>query len=390
MKVKLLFVVDGLGCGGAEKSLVSLLNAIDYSKCDVSLQMIKNTGVFMDYLPKEVVLLPEQEYISSANSIRALIRNPKNLLTRIRTAVSLRVCPSRLHPCQIFWRCAKHSFSRLSGEYDCAFAWGQGTPTHFVIDNVTAKKKYAVINADYVKLGLDRSFDLRYYRKYDKVLVVSNSLRENIVGFFPEISEKIVVLYDLINADMIRAMAQTNPYESIRGKAILVTVGRLVEEKGYDILIDSAIILKDKGIDFTWYIIGEGPKRKDIELWINRNGLCGKVILLGLIENPYGYMLYSDIYVQTSRYEGYCLTLAEARILNKPIVTTCFAAAYDQIQNGITGIIAEMHGESVAIAIQQLIDNEELRSKLSYSLSKEKKGNPEEMAKFIKLIEADV
>ena len=181
---------------------------------------------------------------------------------------------------------------------------------------------------------------------------------------------------------------ESNPYVNIRDRVIIVTVGRIVEQKGYDIAVEAARILRDSNIDFQWFFVGDGVSRNEIEKLISEYHLVDKIILTGAKDNPYVYMKNADIYVQTSRFEGYCLTLGEARILNKPIVSTNFDVVYNQLKNGENGLIVEMSGNAVAEGIQLLINNPSLCNSLVNSLTNEKKGNVEEIKKIFQLIEA--
>jgi glycosyltransferase involved in cell wall biosynthesis len=119
-----------------------------------------------------------------------------------------------------------------------------------------------------------------------------------------------------------------------------------------------------------WYCIGEGNKRHEYEELISKLGLVNDFILLGSNTNPYPYILESDIYVQTSRHEGYCLTLAEAICLKKPIVTTNFIGAFEQVTNGINGWIVKASEEEIYEKIKYLLDHPVERQTLINNLSK--------------------
>ncbi len=105
------------------------------------------------------------------------------------------------------------------------------------------------------------------------------------------------------------------------------------------------------------YIIGDGPNKNEYQNLINNLGLKDNCILLGAKKNPYPYMKNCDIYVQPSRHEGYCITLAEARCFDVPIVTTNFTGASEQVINEETGIITKIDSEEVYLAIKKLLDN---------------------------------
>ena len=150
--------------------------------------------------------------------------------------------------------------------------------------------------------------------------------------------------------------------------------------------LDACKILKEKGINFRWYALGKGPLKSDIEEYIKKHELEEYFVLLGVKANPDPYIKDADIYVQTSRFEGFGLAIAEARMLNTPVVTTEFDAVYNQIVQGKNGLVVDMNSKSIADGILKLINDTELRNSIIDYLKKEKKGNTEELEKFYKLI----
>lgn len=109
-------------------------------------------------------------------------------------------------------------------------------------------------------------------------------------------------------------------------------------------------------------------------------------ILLGVKSNPYPFIKNADIYVQTSKFEGFGLAIAEARLLNVPVVTTRFDAVYNQMVEGKNGLVVDMNGDAVYRGILKLINDHELRERIITYLKNEKKGNIEELEKFYQLI----
>lgn len=389
MKKKILFVINSLGVGGAEKSLISLLSAFNYDKYDVDLLLFRASGMFLELLPKQVNVLPELEFLHD-NAIAAQLRHPKYFFAHIRASAGLRANArkNRLHPAQCYWKYAGMAFNPLPGHYDVAIAWGQGNPTHYVAEKVNADKKIAFINADYEAVGHNKDFDIPFYQKYDYIASVSEKLANRLCHVFPDIEQKIRTIYDINNADLIAKMANiTNPFESDTSDIILVTVGRLVIPKGYDLAVQAAKMLKDLQVNFTWYFVGEGPERSKIEHMIDKYELEKQIVLAGAQNNPYVYTKNADIYVQTSKSEGYCLTLAEARILNKPVISTDFDAVHNQLKDGENGLIVEMKPEAIADAIIRMKNDDGLREHIISNLKKEKKGNIEEIEKLYQLIE---
>lgn len=390
MKKNILFVINSLGLGGAEKSLTSLLNVMDYSRYSVDLLMFNPGGMFMTLLPKEVNILPQLDFLKSNQSIKMQVLRPKYLLARITASIGLRCNKgkNKLHPAQCYWKYAGFAFDVLPGHYDAAIAWGQGNPTHYVAKKVQAARKIAIINVNYEGAGHKKSFDRCYYREYNYIATVSDDLCKMSKRVFPEFEDKMVPLYDINNGDMIAKMAEEeNPFTGEPAPVKIVTVGRLVEQKGYDLAVDVAEILKQQGICFKWFFVGEGPERTRIENRIARANLEEQVVLVGAKDNPYVYMKHADIYVQTSRFEGYCLTLGEARMLNTPVVSTNFDVVYNQLRDGENGLIVEMNPKAIADAIQRLWNDSELRNHIVEELKAEKKGNTEEIEKFYQLVE---
>lgn len=194
--------------------------------------------------------------------------------------------------------------------------------------------------------------------------------------------------YDINNAELIQKLAtESNPIHRKEDELIIVTVGRLAKQKGYDLAIEASKLLSNKGANFKWFFVGDGPERQTLEQKVEEYGLKEKVILVGAKRNPYVYMKNADIYVQTSRFEGYCLTLGEARILNTPVISTNFDVVYNQLRDEENGLIVEMDPAAIANAIVRLWNDMELREHIVSNLKKEKKGNPEEIEKLYQLIE---
>lgn len=388
MKKKILFVINSLGVGGAEKSLISLLSTFDYSQYEVDLLMFRSTGMFLKLLPAEVNVLPQPEFLKRS-SFKEQLNTPRYVITHIRTTIGLRKNAKHrvLHDAQCYWKYAGKAFDNLTKKYDVAIAWGQGNPTHYVAEKVCANKKIAFINVNYEMAGHNKAYDYPYYLKYQYIVAVSDELTKLVAEIFPEMKEKIRTIYDINNARLIYKMANfSNPFKNIDSKVIMVTAGRLVPQKGYDMAVEAARRLKENGFDFKWFFVGDGGERKKIESMISEYGLEKNVILVGATDNPYVYMKNADIYVQTSRFEGYCLTLGEARILNKPVISTNFDVVYNQLVDGENGLIVDMDPKAIARAIEQLSKDFVLQEHIIANLQKEKKGNIEEIEKLYALL----
>lgn len=392
---RLLFVIESLRLGGAEKSLVTLLNLIDYQKYKVDLLLFNQKGEFQVLLPKEVRVLSVPDYFLY-NSIpwkkmASKVKEPKKMITQLRYSLSLRLKKqNNTEKAVDFWKQTRKCFSTLSIKYDVAIAYAQGVPTFFVAEKVNAIKKIAWINVANIPTGKNLKFIKDMYRNFNYINFVSKSAQQRLQEIFCIPNSKIMIMRDIIDVKFIHKMSEiySNVESDMQGKGIkILTVGRLDYIKGYDLAIDAAKILKEFKVDFTWYVIGNGNIREELEEKIKCNNLENKFILLGGRSNPYPYFRRCDLYVQTSRVEGFGITLAEAKIFNKPIVTTNFSAVNEQFFNRKNGVIVDINAEKIADGILQMINNEELRNKCIENVKSEKKGNSEEIYKLYEVIE---
>lgn len=375
---KILFVINSLTIGGSEKSLVSLLNLIDYSKYDVDLMMFKSGKEFDKYIPDQVKVLEEPKYykyISGNKKIDISIRERiKYSICRYKTSIALRVNSKRrqsINSEQVLYKNHKNVMECINENYDIAIAYSQGMPTYFIIDNVKAKKKIAWINCDYATTIYDKEFDYNYYKEIDKIIVVSQTIKESIINLRPDYKNKLEVILDIVDPYLINKMSiEENEIKKSNDFINILTVGRLViHHKGYDLAIEAAKKLKDRGYNFKWYVIGEGPDRKEIENMISRNGLNNSFILLGKRDNPYPYMRSCDIYVQPSRKEGFGLTAIEAKILKKAMVCTNFNTAKELINDKVDGLIVNINSNDLCEGIVKYIEDNEFKNNICKNLN---------------------
>ena len=382
MKKRVLFMMDSLTCGGAEKSLVSLLPLLDYDKIDVTLMLVERGGLFECYVPKQVkvVTLPQ----------------PTGLRMKwasIRCSLQLRfnkIFGKKEHGAETIWKYIDNAFPALKDSYDYAFAYQQGFPTYYIANKVHAIKKYSWVNVDMMKAGYNVNFNAVVYDKYTNIIGVSDAVHIDLVnqGYVSDAS-KVITIYDILNPQLIRKMSQESGFDDNFKGIRLVTVGRMTPQKSYDLAVLAAEELRKRGYKFRWSFVGDGISRSLIEKMIAERNLEGYIELLGEQANPYPYMAACDVYVQTSSFEGFGLTVTEARILGKAEVCTNFPSAYNQITDGETGLICEMNPKAVADKIELLFTNVDLKAKLEGNVAKEVNKTAEtESAKVRALMEA--
>lgn len=394
-KKNIIFSIDSLHCAGAEKSLTTLLSLIDYSKYNVDLMMFGHGGMLEELVPKEVNILEPLKYTkftekSLKDSILYTLKKGtyKMLKSRIEFSFAIRNKQyTNTQKARILWKKISNVIECNPKKYDIAISYAQGLPTFYVAEKINAEKKFAWVNVSYRLEAEDKEFQSKYYDKYEKIIAVSHSAKDVFLETFPTYKDKVEIIYDINDFNLISKMANMeNGYNDDFDGIRLLTIGRLANQKGYDMALEACKILKDKGIKFKWYALGKGPLKDEIEKYIKENELQDYFKLLGVKSNPYPYIKDADIYVQTSRFEGFGLAIAEARMLNIPVVTTEFDAVYNQMVQGKNGLVVDMDSESIANGILKLINDEELRNSIVEYLKTEKKGNTEELEKFYELI----
>ncbi|MEH7309215.1 glycosyltransferase [Neobacillus drentensis] len=255
--------------------------------------------------------------------------------------------------------------------------------SYFILKKIKAKKKIQWIHFDVTKIGFNSQFAAKVYGHYDKVFVVSKEAKEKLVNMVPTIKDKTEVFSNIVSSKLIlNQLKKGKGFKDTFNGLRILTVGRLTIEKGQDLGIKVLARLIDEGYNVKWYCVGEGNLRGNYQKLVGKYNLQETFIFLGSDPNPYPYIDQCDIYVQPSRHEGYCISLAEARCLGKPIVTTEFTGAREQIKNGETGIIVGVNEDEIYNAVVNLINNYDLRMKFSNNLVKEKFDSSIEVKKL--------
>lgn len=387
IKKRLLFVIESLRAAGGEKSLITLLSSLDYNRVEVDLQLMSFSGEFIQYVPDNVRLLPSLTIMKERGNCN--LRSIREFCLRIIYSITIRFVKSNKAKARLYWTIFSRQINNNINYYDVAIGYGQCLPTFYVIDKVEAKLKLGWVNCIFHLNGYERKYQRQYYEKLDKIVLVSEESLNHFKGVYPEFIDKMYMMPDIINPKTIIEMSKSGQsyVDGFTGYRIL-TVARLNKnDKGYDITLEACRRLKQRGLLFRWYAIGRGEYETEILRFIQMHHLEETFILLGTTPNPYKFMLDADIYVQTSRHEGFGLSIAEARILNIPVVTTEFDAVYSQMHPNKNGIVVPQDPIAVADAIQLLISNKSLYDSIVAYQKQEKKGNLDIIEKFYRLID---
>ena len=371
MKKKLLFISGGMALGGIERSLLGLLNALDYDQYEVDLQLFSVGGELLPFLDKRCRVLPEIPACAAMTMpiAAALKTQPAIALKRAAAKIAAEKKYGSDDKATFallaeYWRRCVSSMPKIKTKYDTvvSFMW----PHDFAANNTTADKKIAWIHTDYTKASMDFKRDEKTWARFDRIAGVSEGVCQTFASVYPNLAEKLTVVENILPESLVRAQAdEFIPPEFDQTKKKILSVGRVCAAKGFELAAQSAKIMRDSGVDFKWYIIGFGPDEALLKAEIERLAVGDVFVFLGKRANPYPYMKHCDIYAQPSRYEGKSVTVREAQMLARPVLITAYETAASQVEDGVDGVICPQGAENVAAALTALLADEKRRASLS-------------------------
>lgn len=394
MKKKILFIMHDMKLAGTEIALLGMLKHIDYSCYEVTLLLIEYTGELLSELPNSVIVKvmnrKKRCYFKSVRyslDLRHFIQAPADSCWRIYCSVKRKILKKNRAGYDI-WKDFLIRIPELKDSYDIAVDY-DGFCNRYLIKKVKSVKKVIWNHFNYEHVMWDYENDKIYYEEADYIVSVSNEAAQMFKRYFENIKEKILCLYNIMDIDRIKKLSIEPVYDcpQLQQENILklCSVGRLNAQKDFKLALGTARKLKEKSINFIWIIIGEGEERYELEKLIRIYDLKNLVYLLGMKRNPYPYMKKCDIYIQTSKSEGLCITVGEAKVLKKPIIVTDIQGLREHIENGKNGLIIERKSKKIAQAIIEL--DEETRRQFSERLSKIDWTQNDTIHKFYNMME---
>ena len=347
---KILIASYNLDFGGIEKSLVNLLNNIDYNKYDVTLVLEDKRGVFLNNIPKNVRIL---EYKVSNNKF-ILVRKIKNMFKRIN------------------WLIKNHN------KYDSSICYATYSGPCGFVARTSSKNKVLFVHSNYYQT-YDKNVDrvtafLRKIKikKYNHIVFVSNESMKDVCSVYPAIKDKSCVINNIINQEEIIKQSKDSINVDKGNKKVFTFVGRLDESsKKLSILLDVAQKAKNASVNAMFWIIGSGPDEKMYKSIVKNNKL-DNVVFFGAKKNPYPYIKMSDYVILTSKYEGFPVIYNEAIILGKPIITTIDVSDdYININNRFGYVVTE---NEVFNKVKELSNKtEKLKEQIDYNILNNKR-----------------
>ena len=334
---KILFFIDSITGGGAEKVLRTLVNNMDQSKFEITVQTLDTAD-------------PEQ-YLAPGIRYKAI--------NHCKTAIGRKLFHYWVRLCAEFkWLYPLY----IKDDYDIEVAYLECGPTKFLAGSTNKKaKKLAWVHCDLAKRGLANPEKVKtQYQKYDQVVCVSKTAKQSYLSLFGN-DPGAAILYNVNDEVDIIQKSAAFPVDKPDIPTYL-SVGRLSFEKGNDRLLDACKMLKDAGYEFHLWLIGDGPERETLLQQAASYGLENCVKFWGFQENPYPHMYSADVIVTPSRYEGFSTVVTEAMILGKPVVTTPCSGMDELLGDNEFGLITEDSVEGIYQGMKQMLEHPELRA----------------------------
>lgn len=346
MKKKILFIIEGLWGGGAEKALVELLSNFDYTQYDVTLCVVYYGGVYVNQLPKEVKTIflydKPQGYFHDSLKRKSFryFKNSKD---------------TRLMRWWLNWKLRNRKFDTI-----VSFLEGTSLLYHSFICG-RAKKNIAWVHCDLLHYHwtdwLFQDVEQQCYAMMDDIVFVSQNAMQAFEQLY-QVPVRKHCIYNVIDTPKIKQLSVTKEVEH-RGFTI-IAIGSLIKVKGFERLLQVARMFCDNGYDLRFQILGVGEDEQKLRELSHSLGVEHCVEFLGFQKPPYPYLAKADVLVSTSLSEGLPFVICEAFSLGIPVVATRTAGAVELLDGGKYGVLTEHTPESIYSGLKGLVDDEQL------------------------------
>lgn len=360
-KKRIIFISQALWIGGIETALVNLINALDYDKYDVTCLITQNYLDMAERLTKNCRLIVADRHSLISFTKPYKFKRLFSILEEPQDATKLR---------RLIWRTLNILFKALENHLYSYYIKEQLTSESFdtaiIYSDRVSEIAVKTINAKkflmfYHHGGMRKEYHDSYgYKKSEKIIAVSDNIAKKLKEYRKKYADKIVTINNVVDIESIIEKSKEPVEEFFSENSFnIVSCGRLSPVKGLNFGVEAiARLVKDGYTDIKWYIIGGGPIENEIREQIDAHKMENHIFMLGMKNNPYPYMKKCDLFIQPSLFEGYSLSIMEAKILGTPILATS-AAAGSQIENGFDGFLCDTNAESVYENIFKLYKSRE-------------------------------
>ena len=396
---KIIIVHSNLEIGGAESSLIGLLQSIDYSRYEVDLLLLEKKGELLKFVPSQVNIIENKQYSNLVLPIKKIIKSGNFTIAFARLKGKLKATYEHKIKkyndlCyitkQYSYKNSMKFFDKFEKKYDLGISFID--PHYILTEKINCNIKLGWIHTDFSRIDVNKKIDFEMWDKCDYIVSVSKACKKGFDDKHPNLKQKSIVIENLLSKDFILEQSKAIDVSNEickKDKSIknLLSIGRYSEQKNFDNVPEICKYILDNNINIKWYIVGYGGDEGLIRNKIKEFDMQNNVILLGKKENPYPFIKACDIYVQPSRYEGKAVAVREAQILNKPVVITNFETSKSQLKDGFDGVIVPMDNQDCAEGICNLIKDKKLQHKLIENTKITDYTNKQELEKIYALLE---
>lgn len=352
MKKKILIIYPEMIIGGTTTSLLSLLGALDRNKYEVDLQMQYAPGIFANLIPSYVHILPLAMPLPHGFYKWIKAFSLKSLYYYLKSKWRGGASASQYMENDIVKFCRKNP-----KEYDVAISFMERWSLYYLVKKTCAKKKISWIHVDYGAAKMFIDIDMPFFKRVDKVVLVSKKCLQNFKSIAPEIANKSLMIENLLSSEVVKQRAGLSVprnvaklFDEVEDKVKMVSVCRIsFPHKGLDRGIKALARLKKQGEieNLIWFIIGDGPDLNNLKAMVDKFGLNNYVRVLGAYNNPLNIEAKCDIFFLPSRYEGKPMAVTEAQMLGLVPIVTNYASASEQVRNLYDGLIMENSDDGI-------------------------------------------
>jgi glycosyltransferase involved in cell wall biosynthesis len=347
-----------LSRGGAEKSILRLLEGLASRGCQVKLVLGMRGGDLENEIDSRISVFHLRDTVGH---FPVRIRTLSNVITFGVSCV------------QWGWGRLQRNFRKrkFSGEqFDAAIVGVTGRSPAFICENIRANKRFVFVRSHPLhadKEGRWAANIRNFHHHIDGYLCVSDRMRVAMLELYPELKGKLFTAYNLLNPSAMCANAAgPNPFLGGPSTPTVLSVCRLQESsKGLLRMVEVHRKLLDAGVAHVWHVLGDGPDIDILKQAIHDANVQSSFILHGAIANPFPWYRHADVVAVLSRYEGLCGVVNEARVLERPVVATRFAGIEEQIESGVNGLLVEQDVDAICVGMKSMLQDATLRDRLA-------------------------
>ena len=359
-KKKIVILLNSLQPGGLLVSLSEAMKVVNTEKYDIYIYAITSYCFNREVFPENITVITDDDHSHYHRLPKSILLHLNILFLKLFRKDKNRIQQEKklhgyVHNLKALYP-AKH---RFSDGVDVVISYAMGLCTEMAV-NIKSKKKYLFFHSSDPDFHRDLSDE--YFREFDNIIAVSNGVQNMLMENFPLYRNRIALLKNYIDENRIIQLADeySVDFETGENRLKITSVIRVDKEKGADMLVDAAKIIKGAGVSFLWFVVGDGGCREKIQKQIAENDLADNVYITGFKDNPYPYIKCCDLYVHPAYEESFGLAILEALILKKAIVSTDTMGARDVLNNGKYGLLVSVDSKSIADGVLYLLNNQSL------------------------------